>query len=594
MSGDLKDENLQTITEGKAKAYQPTSVFYNPVQEFNRDLTIAVISEFAKDHIKATEERLEKQLQMKEKLNSKTGTNSAGNNGTNNSMEVDKSRDSPVKTLGEIYRTGDSEAKTLVEIDRTGEIPVKTPGEIEDTRESPMKTSGEIIAGKKHENGVRILEGLAASGLRSIRFGLEIPGVKEIIANDFDPGAVKIIEKNIEANGLQGLVSSSQADAALLMYQNKGLKDRFDVIDLDPYGSAAPFLDSAVQAVQSGGLLCVTCTDASILCGNCGETCYAKYGSMSIRTGYCHEMALRIILKSIESHANRYGRYVVPLLTLSVDFYFRLYLRVYFSPNKVKDSIYNTAMVYSCSGCKSFELQRLGVRHQTKEEGIYKYTPATGPHIAEKCQHCGFKHHIAGPISVAPLHDKSFVERIISSVRENPDRFATSRRIEGMLSMVMEEIDVPLYHVSDDLFNVVHCVPITDMDLRSAILNAGYKVCYSSCKKNSIKTDAPNQVIWDIIRAHVKKNPVSSKRLKDGTPAKAILDQEPAIEVSFDLHPDANPKSRAARLVRFQQNPERDWGPKSRPSKKDKAQTEHEKRQKFQGRRKRKAEDMGK
>ena len=87
----------------------------------------------------------------------------------------------------------------------------------------------------------------------------------------------------------------------------------------------------------------------------------------------------------------------------------------------------------------------------------------------------------------------------------------------------------------------------------------------------------------------MKKNPVSSKRLKDGTPAKAILDQEPSIEVSFDRHPDANPKSRAARLVRFQQNPERDWGPKSRPSKKDKAQTEHEKRQKFQGRRKRKA-----
>lgn len=553
MSGDLnsntKDENLQTITEGKAKIYQPASVFYNPVQEFNRDLTIAIISEFAKDHIKAKEEKIQKQLQEKKKTESDTAT--LGNNGSNNFMEVDK------------------------------------------TGESPVQTSSEISAGKRHENGVRILEGLAASGLRSVRFGLEIPGVKEIIANDFDSDAVKIIEKNIETNNLQDLVSSSHADAALLMYQNKQFQNRFDVIDLDPYGGAAPFLDSAVQAVQSGGLLCVTCTDAAILCGNFSETCYAKYGSVSLRSAYCHEMALRIILKSIESHANRYGRYVVPILSLSVDFYFRLFLKVYLGPNKVKDSICKTAMVYHCSGCGSFELQRLGVRHEGKGSGNYKYTPATGPQIAEKCRHCGFKHHIGGPISVASLHDKTFVERIISSVREDPDRFATSKRIEGMLSMVMEEIDIPLYHVMDDLCNVVHCEPMKDMDLRSALLNAGYQVSFSPCVKNSIKTDAPNQVVWDIIRTHVKRNPVSSKRRTDGTPAKAILDQEPSIEVSFDLHPNANPKSRLDGLVRFQMNPERDWGPKTKPKKSNPTETLAERRLKGQGRRKRKAEDIG-
>jgi tRNA G26 N,N-dimethylase Trm1 len=36
------------------------------------------------------------------------------------------------------------------------------------------------------------------------------------------------------------------------------------VIDLDPYGSAAPFVDGAVQAVKSGGLICVTCTDMAV------------------------------------------------------------------------------------------------------------------------------------------------------------------------------------------------------------------------------------------------------------------------------------------------------------------------------------------
>lgn len=45
----------------------------------------------------------------------------------------------------------------------------------------------------------------------------------------------------------------------------------YDAVDLDPYGTPAPLLDSAVQAVAEGGLLLVTATDMAVLCGNSGE-----------------------------------------------------------------------------------------------------------------------------------------------------------------------------------------------------------------------------------------------------------------------------------------------------------------------------------
>ena len=38
------------------------------------------------------------------------------------------------------------------------------------------------------------------------------------------------------------------------------------------------------------GLLCITCTDMSVLCGTHSESCHSKYGSMSIKAKYCHEM----------------------------------------------------------------------------------------------------------------------------------------------------------------------------------------------------------------------------------------------------------------------------------------------------------------
>ena len=40
---------------------------------------------------------------------------------------------------------------------------------------------------------------------------------------------------------------------SVYMYQHRNEDKRFDCIDLDPYGSAVPFLDSAMNAIADGG-----------------------------------------------------------------------------------------------------------------------------------------------------------------------------------------------------------------------------------------------------------------------------------------------------------------------------------------------------
>jgi hypothetical protein len=49
------------------------------------------------------------------------------------------------------------------------------------------------------------------------------------------------------------------------------------------------------------GLLCVTATDMAVLCGNTPETCYTKYGAISLKTKSCHEFALR----RVEEHSEK-------------------------------------------------------------------------------------------------------------------------------------------------------------------------------------------------------------------------------------------------------------------------------------------------
>jgi tRNA (guanine26-N2/guanine27-N2)-dimethyltransferase len=82
-------------------------------------------------------------------------------------------------------------------------------------------------------------------------------------------------------------------------------KRHFDVVDLDPYGTAVPFLESSIQAMADGGLLCVTFTDMAVLCARNPHVCFYKYGGAPLPKSYCHEMALRIVLRMINEMANR-------------------------------------------------------------------------------------------------------------------------------------------------------------------------------------------------------------------------------------------------------------------------------------------------
>lgn len=85
-----------------------------------------------------------------------------------------------------------------------------------------------------------MLEALSATGLRSIRYAKEVPGIKQIIANDLSSAAVKSIEENIKLNNVENLVTASEANATTLMYNCVSAQNRFDAIDLGKNKNSVP------------------------------------------------------------------------------------------------------------------------------------------------------------------------------------------------------------------------------------------------------------------------------------------------------------------------------------------------------------------
>lgn len=410
----------------------------------------------------------------------------------------------------------------------------------------------------------RILDALSATGLRALRYASEIPFATAVTANDMDRKATNSIKVNVEHNKLSNIITTNTGNAIAYMYNaafppndSHGphhVNTKFDVIDLDPYGTAAPFIDSALQALNDEGLLCVTCTDSGVF-ASCGypEKTFSLYGGMPIKGTHSHEGGLRLVLQSIASTAAKYGLAIEPLLSLSIDFYVRLFIRVRRSPAEVKFLAGKSMLVYGCdAGCGAWTTQMLGrnVRQTGKGGGqlFYKHSIAQAPSADRFCEHCGSKTHVAGPMWGGPIHNAAFIEKIMSYLKDaDQEVYQTKPRIEGMLDTALDELLVvpndvwqtikredgsrellpktppelldnhPFFFIPSVLSKVIHCQAPSEAAMKGALRHAGYVATRSHCKPGSIKTDAPWSVVWEIMREWVRqKAPIKEGALKVG------------------------------------------------------------------------------
>jgi tRNA (guanine26-N2/guanine27-N2)-dimethyltransferase len=537
---------MTSIIEGSATMVFPSTeestVFYNPVQVQNRDLSVLMITlagerQAIRRAVAAEKKRLHKMQQGKVAL-----------------------------------KDGEPILHEKLEVFR-----------------SSLK-GNELVDGlDSSKEGLAILDTLAASGLRSIRYWKEIPGVYHVKINDLDPAAIERARNNLKLNELSDKIVDDRSRAGISLRTGDGLQELYDsrrcvqtlkhntdykatpltrapnwdVIDLDPYGSAAPFMDAAVQGIASGGLLCVTCTDMTALGGAHPETCYGRYGSIPIqRAAYLQEVALRILLHSISTTAARYGRTIHPLLSVGMAFYVRVFVEVNDDKEGVKKLSLQTGQVYQSTHCPSFHIRTLG---QLGGKKGTVYQAGRAPDLL-KCEETGASFKIGGPLWLGQLHDQKVVAEALKRLESSADCsvptmkwIATKDRLRGLLQSCNEELaDVPLYYNLADLSKAVNASTIPAKEFKAALLNAGYRVSGYHKEPMAVKTDAPNSFVWDIMRAWCKRNPSCKQPSQDSTAGK-ILAIKPTNEIDFTI-PRHLTKARS--VARFPENPQPNWGPK--------------------------------
>jgi len=287
----------------------------------------------------------------------------------------------------------------------------------------------------------------AATGIRGLRLWQETEAFRSFLFTEASPAAFRVLERNVA--GRPG------TEARLADGRSVPPGAQFDYVDVDPFGSPAPFVPAALAAVRPGGVLATTATDMMVLAGAQPAAAVRRYGARPVRGRLGPEGGLRILLAYLARAARGSGRAIRPLWAYARDHHVRAYVAV--------------------------EEENGGA------DPVAVLDPAAwdGPPLGGAGPF--------GPLWIGPLADPALVSRL--RVPEGAER---PREVAPFLERWQEEVGVPspFYYEPNVLAGRLGlAVPPSIAELRRAIGERGYRTARTHARPEGIRTDAPRAVV---------------------------------------------------------------------------------------------------
>ncbi len=274
-----------------------------------------------------------------------------------------------------------------------------------------------------------ICEPLSGTGIRGIRYAREVSGVRKVVLNDIDERAYVLIKHNIHANNLSDVVEVYNDDASALMLRLRR-SIRFNVIDIDPFGSPIPFMYAALKAISSGGLICVTATDLGVLSGAHESKCIRRYGARPMRSPFSKEVGIRILVGAIARMALELNYGIVPLLSYYERHYYRVFMLVVKDSAHAKECVESLGYVYYSKS----DLRR-GFVH---EYPVLLSNPRRDNVL------------VGGPLWIGRMVDLDFLSEVRKVASERV--FYGDNGLKELLNVLAEESTVSsIYYTTDEL-----------------------------------------------------------------------------------------------------------------------------------------------
>lgn len=321
---------------------------------------------------------------------------------------------------------------------------------------------------------ITVCEPLCGCGVRGIRFAKEVEGLSEALLSDINYKAFQLAKLNVKINKLGKRVKVMNEGANLLLSMHGAPRKRFDAIDIDPFGSPAPYMDSAIRALRDGGFLALTATDMAPLCGVYPKACIRRYYGKPLRVEYCHELAVRLLAGCLALTAAKYDVGINLFFSYSTDHYVRAYAKIEYGAKKADETIRKMGYIAHCFACF----------HREANEGLFT------SNLPSHCKECGAKLVAGGPLWLGKIVNKEFCELMEEELQKK--KVGQKERIRKILALAHDEAFAPpTYYVLDkicDAFNM----PVPPLKaVLEELHKRGFKAVLTHFNPKGLKSDAP-------------------------------------------------------------------------------------------------------
>ncbi|MCS7141489.1 MAG: tRNA (guanine(10)-N(2))-dimethyltransferase [Candidatus Nitrosocaldus sp.] len=330
-------------------------------------------------------------------------------------------------------------------------------------------------------------DALAGIGARALRVAVEVKGMDEVYINDVNPIAVEIAREASILNGVERLCRFSVDTAYRFLMEHSSRGSRFGMVDIDPFGTPAPYVDCALRAIVDGGMLSMTATDTPILYGIYPRIALRRYHGRSMRCEYANEVGLRLLLGMLSMVASRLEMGVEPLFVQSTRHYMRVYARVRVGPRYADEMPTRLGYVYHCSACAN------------------RFTAGMDEQQVVECSICNGRLGRAGPLWIDRMMDAGFVDLMNRVIGDDAYSLSLDKRALDIVRMAKEESreEDALYYTVDEITSMLRVRPPTTASILDALRGSGFRACRTCLSPRGFRTDASIDEICRIVRALV-------------------------------------------------------------------------------------------
>lgn len=331
---------------------------------------------------------------------------------------------------------------------------------------------------RQQHGSLRVLDAMSGCGVRSLRYWLESEA-DWVWSNEANPELYSILRQNLYPliDAKRGEITCNDANRLLFDCYQK--RNYYDLVDIDCFGAAVPYINTGLWAVKIGGLIYLTSTDGRRLTGHLSEGSLQAYGTYARTHPAAQEQALRIIVGSIQQQAAMRGMGVEPIFGFFCGQTYRIMIRLVPSVRLSSENYGFLGYCHRCGEYLTIPWRKLGGATCS-----YDSSPLT----------------ISGPMWLGKLYNCEWLKRM----QQQAKRWQWQQS-QALLEQMQGETDFPPYFYT---LGEIGRRGKMDIPARSHLISAleaaSYRAATTHINPQAIKTDADLHTCVAIARTLIK------------------------------------------------------------------------------------------